>query len=231
MRCDCLCFPEHSVSCSSSALNPNANANDAFAESAFCDCSNAEVIACSNRKTPLAQQWRQQGDLQRAELSLLPAGSHCIRKGSRQGTEAAHKSLEDQRPKLTSRPGCCTIMAKAVGSSVSASHSAFFAAMEGPGSAAYEGRSWASVKTATAVQMKQRQPVLRVQCVHISSSANSTPPMGAPKAACITINILLHRKQHTSTGYSKGSLHCNEQLTPAQTPHLQGKLQRQPALK
>ena len=38
--------------------------------------------------------------------------------------------------------------------------------------------------TATVVHTKQRTATLRDQCVHASSMLNSTPPMGAPKAAC-----------------------------------------------
>ena len=47
------------------------------------------------------------------------------------------------------------------------------------------GCACASVKTATVVQTKQRQATLRDQCVDASSMLNSTPPMGAPNAACI----------------------------------------------
>jgi hypothetical protein len=39
------------------------------------------------------------------------------------------------------------------------------------------------VHTATVVHTKQRTATLRDQCVHASSMLNSTPPMGAPKAA------------------------------------------------
>ena len=46
------------------------------------------------------------------------------------------------------------------------------------------GCSWASVKTAVVEHTKQRQATLRDQCVVASSSENSTPPMGAPNAAC-----------------------------------------------
>lgn len=45
------------------------------------------------------------------------------------------------------------------------------------------------MKTATAVHRKQRQATLRDQWVEASSMLNSTPPIGAPKAACTLVNF------------------------------------------
>ena len=49
---------------------------------------------------------------------------------------------------------------------------------------AHSGLSRPTVHTATVVHTKQRTATLRDQCVHASSMLNSTPPMGAPNAAC-----------------------------------------------
>ena len=54
----------------------------------------------------------------------------------------------------------------------------------GRGKLTHLGWSWASTKVATAEAKKQRQATLRDQCVQASSIEKSTPPTGAPKAAC-----------------------------------------------
>ena len=64
---------------------------------------------------------------------------------------------------------------------------------------AYLGWSWARTKVETAEARKQRQATLRDQWVHASSIENSTPPTGAPKAACATTPTHIVMTQHTTT--------------------------------
>ena len=58
--------------------------------------------------------------------------------------------------------------------------------------------------TATVVHTKQRTATLRDQCVHASSMLNSTPPMGAPNAACPRQSPALAKIPPPLSGYSCG---------------------------
>ena len=51
------------------------------------------------------------------------------------------------------------------------------------------GCSCARVNTETVVHKKQRQATFRDQCVEASSMLKRTPPIGAPKAACVHLRV------------------------------------------